>query len=599
MITVSSEPSSLATAYRPLVFKVTTDRSGASDHVVTHRINNLIGYTAYALGSNTFIVGDVVELSDFDSSANNGKRNVTSVWQSDGGSIAVTAVADASPNIRLTAVGHSFSTGQIIELTGFTSYDGFYIISATTASTIDVRATFVATETGTATQKGGIVTSNLWNGTFGFDVDSGNVNRANDALQIKADFYKFTSSINSISAVADNGDGTVRVTTGTHGYTTGDVVGHENTTTYDGAYEITVVSTTEYDITATFGATSTGRSIKGTLLASKRQSSVTVDSTAFFNFNASSFAQNELNGQLVDSSVGNIQEGQDESILRYGAYFTEEYDSTAGLLQSQDEQGSSFLRSTQATEQHQQDIDYTDYQAANSSSKFLSNAPTNRTIRDGELAQLSIQANIAAVGDLKPRWEQYDTNGASLGVTNGATVSIKDYVVFPIRSSQIGNNSSVSKVDVWLADSINSQVTEKITFTHAKDCVPNKVRFWWLNLLGGYDQFTFTGDYKETIRSRVTTYEKNLPVSFESVDRGTAVIKNDSYKEIETFSELIPSSRSEWVSELLSSPEVYIESGGELVPIVIITRQAIIKDEGFVQLRIRYVLSNQRISQRG
>lgn len=72
---------------------------------------------------------------------------------------------------------------------------------------------------------------------------------------IKAHVYEDT-----ISGVTDQGGGTVRVTVsnGPHPFTTGFNVTITGTTSYDGTYSVTNISSTEFDITATYVASETG-----------------------------------------------------------------------------------------------------------------------------------------------------------------------------------------------------------------------------------------------------------------------------------------------------------------------------------------------------
>lgn len=74
-------------------------------------------------------------------------------------------------------------------------------------------------------------------------------------------FYlsKGNDTTNTITGVTDQGGGTVRITTGNaHGLSTNDEVFITNTTSYNGFYVITVIDSTNFDITATYVASETG-----------------------------------------------------------------------------------------------------------------------------------------------------------------------------------------------------------------------------------------------------------------------------------------------------------------------------------------------------
>lgn len=79
----------------------------------------------------------------------------------------------------------------------------------------------------------------------------------------------------NITAWADQGGGVIRATTGAaHGLTTGDVVTITNTTNYNGVYIVTVIDTTNFDITATWVADDA----QGTY---RRPSALKMDATAY------------------------------------------------------------------------------------------------------------------------------------------------------------------------------------------------------------------------------------------------------------------------------------------------------------------------------
>jgi hypothetical protein len=67
------------------------------------------------------------------------------------------------------------------------------------------------------------------------------------------------NTLNTITALADQGGGVIRATTSLpHGYTTGDRIIIEDTTSNDGQYAVTVIDTTHYDFVDTFTGTTTG-----------------------------------------------------------------------------------------------------------------------------------------------------------------------------------------------------------------------------------------------------------------------------------------------------------------------------------------------------
>jgi surface protein len=67
---------------------------------------------------------------------------------------AITGVSSVADGVRFAAPGHSLNIGATVTISGTTNYNGTYRVNATSfASSFDVTATFVSSETGTAQQR--------------------------------------------------------------------------------------------------------------------------------------------------------------------------------------------------------------------------------------------------------------------------------------------------------------------------------------------------------------------------------------------------------------------------------------------------------------
>lgn len=107
-------------------------------------------------------------------------------------------------------------------------------------------------------------------------------------------FSQGNDTLNTITAVTDQGGGVIRITTGNpHGLTTGDRVAQTNTTSYNDTYTITVIDATNYDITETFVATETGNwqlivektKAMNTIISSTKSSATFIQSKLTFRTN--------------------------------------------------------------------------------------------------------------------------------------------------------------------------------------------------------------------------------------------------------------------------------------------------------------------------
>lgn len=130
------------------------------------------------------------------------------------------------------------------------------------------------------------------------------------------------------------------------------------------------------------------------------------------------------------------------------------------------------------------------------------------------------------------------------------------------------------------------------------DCCANKVRLHWLNRLGGSDAYTFTN--KKTVlesnsselAQKMQTWIQSAP-SVYTWDKGRYKIQQTVLKEYEVESTFYDISWGEWLAELLSSPEVYMETASGLVSVVITDSQIKIEETNeLINVTIKFTESN-------
>jgi hypothetical protein len=133
------------------------------------------------------------------------------------------------------------------------------------------------------------------------------------------------------------------------------------------------------------------------------------------------------------------------------------------------------------------------------------------------------------------------------------------------------------------------------------DCCANKVRLHWLNRLGGSDAYTFTN--KKTvlesnaseIAQKMQTWIQSTPPSPSTYtwDKGRYKIQQTVLKEYEVESTFYDVSWGEWLAELLSSPEVYMETPSGLVSVIITDSQIKIEETNeLINVTVKFTESN-------
>lgn len=154
----------------------------------------------------------------------------------------------------------------------------------------------------------------------------------------------------------------------------------------------------------------------------------------------------------------------------------------------------------------------------------------------------------------------------------------------------------------------NVAVTEQFRYTINSPCTKYvSYRFHFLNKLGGYDSFTF---YKQnTFNSEIKreTYKANLGTQSASTQSYTAQQRaitqyNTKIKDtISCNSDWISEAQSVWLEELVTSPDVYVEKSGVLVPINLLNsnyERKFVVNKHLFNLKIDWQYSYERQRQR-
>jgi hypothetical protein len=129
-------------------------------------------------------------------------------------------------------------------------------------------------------------------------------------------------------------------------------------------------------------------------------------------------------------------------------------------------------------------------------------------------------------------------------------------------------------------------------------CNERAVRLHWLNRLGGSDAYTFTSKKKVQESTKSETAQKPLgwlttvpPAT--SYDKGVFKIHQEVTKEYEVESTFYDQQDGAWIAELLSSPEVYMETSDGLIAVVIQdSKITLSENEELLNVAIQFIEAN-------
>jgi|GEM_PF-5043184 len=229
--------------------------------------------------------------------------------------------------------------------------------------------------------------------------------------------------------------------------------------------------------------------------------------------------------------------------------------------------------------------------------KFLTNAPEIQKIRDGEYSELSI-LTYALSANPYGRITVVRNNLTTVDYDTATLAVIKNRLTLPIVFPSAETFSNVLKLECSIRIGTTRQSEYKY-FYPDQTTRKYSVRIGWLNLLGGIDRYTFTGIQHKQINVDSDTFIKELAFPILKEDRGESVLRTVSSSEQTIFSDFEPETSIYWLTEILTSPEVWIEEGGYHISIILLSKMMMYQDPRLIQIQLKYKMSNERISQNG
>lgn len=152
-------------------------------------------------------------------------------------------------------------------------------------------------------------------------------------------------------------------------------------------------------------------------------------------------------------------------------------------------------------------------------------------------------------------------------------------------------------------------ITQKYYYTIVDECTKyTKHRLQFLNKLGGYDMFYFNKVSKDMVDIERANYKKNLgsyptasSYTYAKSDRAISQFHTKAKDKTLLESDWITEAEMEWLEELLTSPDVLLDDGTNLIPINITNSTYEKKkqvNKHLFNLQIEYTLSYERYRQR-
>jgi len=246
-----------------------------------------------------------------------------------------------------------------------------------------------------------------------------------------------------------------------------------------------------------------------------------------------------------------------------------EYRNSVGLLETSGSGETSSTLYAFAAKRPANDITMTDYYQQSTATPF-------KWLTDGASAQDIGQSEPAAVCAARKGWQYillkfYDSAGFNSSASQNTFSAGPNPTMISIdagtanlegESGMPADFSDITYYTIELGNASGDAYSEAWRFDVVTRCA-DAYRFYWLNSLGGVDQYTFEGQIIKQHEHDGQIGEINQPIPTDSDLEGiikTGIESRIKYK----FKVVIDQTTADWVRNMFISPEVYMELDGSL-----------------------------------
>lgn len=309
-------------------------------------------------------------------------------------------------------------------------------------------------------------------------------------------------------------------------------------------------------------------------------------------FDISGIVQNFLSQDAEDNTTTFKQ--CENSIASYIVQFGEQYGASSGITNYTNLTSSSGYAFNGVFEPLAfLDFANNTYVLENSSSQFLTDMPTFET-RAGEKIILGFMTDavneaynleIVSFYDDGTIFNTVRTQNPFAALSNRKDRSINVRVDHEWLSSLTNSDLSFGTTPIFVAsyeyytikikNNAGTVVSETITIYPGEDICSkyDPIRFKFMNNYGKYDYYTFTGAKTKNTNIKRNTYKSNPNewnsggYNYNRMSRGLNQYETVLDDTITINSDWITEAESEWLEQLVTSPDVYIYEGSNLVSV--------------------------------
>jgi hypothetical protein len=222
--------------------------------------------------------------------------------------------------------------------------------------------------------------------------------------------------------------------------------------------------------------------------------------------------------------------------------------------------------------QHEETQDWSNWYDNDSDKLWLTNMPDESLVARGDTIGVPFVMSGTANDYLTKLYQYQDETflGTSTQAT-GAGFTDNKTGWCTIDTSQLNGLSNKIEIELW--DNTNTtQLSSARTYRIGKAACEDDKRIWFVNQYGGYEAFSFTGEFVEGLEISTREYKKILAYNFSIPDRGLTTFRVDAFAKFRTSTRPLNRAEYRWLRELKTSPSLILQEGANFIPIIQLNR---------------------------
>lgn len=302
-------------------------------------------------------------------------------------------------------------------------------------------------------------------------------------------------------------------------------------------------------------------------------------------------------------ALSELKEDTPYSIVAYKVTFTEQYANNIGLQDDFDTLNTNVFYACNAVYLHEESQSIHEFiiepltgGTVTHIAKFLTLSPLNKSIRKGEIEQLSFLSNWDGSTSISAKIRSVKGNAS--GVHNLPITSLTARRGTIVVNFDNYYSGTANYLEVWIEDANSNILTEVRRFTRETLEGRSYYRICWLNKKGGFDYYTFIGTDSENVAISKIESNQYLPDSYTRADSRTSVFSSEEQTTISAFSLWEGLDERRWLKGLFSSPKVWLidRTTHERISIKILNKSYQTKeDRRLLQVPVQFEFEKEKI----